>query len=136
MSGGRDPHSDQVMLPTTEARGNLRAGPAQKRAVMRALRRFFLWGWVRYHGQLIQQEARLAAFFPKESVAAVRAVLGTGRRWWYQRDPLLPFRRNDGHVHLPSQSRTAEFDKSNTLTLRLLTYNCRTLGFDLTDWWK
>ena len=35
-------------------------------------------------------------------------------------------------MHLPSQSRTAEFDKPNTLTLRLLTYSCRTLGFDQT----
>ena len=117
------------MQDTTDARGNLRAGPARKRAVLRALRHFYLWGWVRYRGQLIQQESHLAAFFPKETVAAVRAILGTGRKWWFQQDPLLPFRRNDGHVHLPQRCATSPAACSSGLTLRLLTYNCRTLGF-------
>ena len=114
--------------PTT-ASGNLRAGPARKRAVLRALRHFYLWGWVRYHGQLIQQESHLAAFFPKESVAAVKAILGTGRKWWYQQDPLLPFRRNDGQVHLPQRSSATPAACTQGLTLRMLTYNCRTLGY-------
>ena len=67
--------------------------------------------------------------FPQESVAAAQAILGAGKTWWYQGGSLLPFRRNDGQVHLPPRNNTAKSVKSNTLTLRLLAYNCRTFGF-------
>lgn len=108
--------------------GNSRTGPARKRAILRALRHFFLWGWVRYHGHLIEHEPHLAAFFPKETVAAVKGVLGSRRKWWYQQDPLLRHRQNDGQVHLPTK-KTTHIDHAQKFRLRLLTYNCKTLGY-------
>ena len=83
MSGTCESCSDLLMNIPEPTSGNSRTGPARKRAIPRALRHFFLWGWVRYHGHLIEQEPHLAAFFPKETVAAVKAVLGPRRKWWY-----------------------------------------------------
>ena len=114
------------MHPPDPLSGNLRTGPARKRSIVRALRHFFLWGWVRYRGQLIQHESRLAAFFPKETVASVRAVLGSRRKWWYQQDPLLNHRRNDHQVHLPRLDGRAAPPTQNLL--KLVSFNCKSLG--------
>ena len=112
-----------------DTQGNTRTGSARKRAIWRALRHYFLWGWTRYHGNLIRHDSRLAAFFPKEDIAAVRTLFASKRRWWYQQDPLLPFRRNDHQVHLPAT--IAKEETAHTVrggVLQLVTYNCRTLG--------
>ena len=112
-----------------DTQGNTRTGSARKRAIWRALRHYFLLGWTRYHGNLIRHDSRLAAFFPKEDIAAVRTLFASKRRWWYQQDPLLPFRRNDHQVHLPAT--IAKEETAHTVrggVLQLVTYNCRTLG--------
>ena len=100
---------------------------AQKRAVIRALRHFFLWGWVYYHGQLIDRAARLTAFFPHETISTVRSSLRSDSRQQLQHtrversqvksqlDPLLCDGKKEG-------------SRRGFTLLKLLTYNCRTLG--------
>ena len=58
-----EPYSDLQMQTAAAAMGNSRTEPTRERAVLRALRHLFLWGWARYKGQLVQQEAHLTAFF-------------------------------------------------------------------------
>ena len=127
MGGRCDSHPDLPMHDSHVHQGNTRTGSARKRSIWRALRHYLLWGWTRFHGNLIQQDSRLAAFFPKEDIAAVRTLFASKRRWWYQQDPLLPFRRNDHQAHLPHVRGPPEGTSKGKL-LRLVTYNCRSLG--------
>ena len=59
-------------------------------------------------------------------MASVRAVLGSGRKWWYQQDPLLNHRRNDHQVHLPRLDGRAAPPTQNLL--KLVSFNCKSLG--------
>ena len=107
--------------------GNSRTEPTPKRAVMRALRHFFLWGWVRYHGQLAQEETHLTALFPKETIAYARALLRGKQKWWFESDPSLQYRHNNNTVHLPQNARALTAERRCS-EWSLLTYNCQSLG--------
>ena len=126
--GGATPTQTRTMQAQHEIHGNPRTDSAKKRAIWRALRHYFLQGWTRYHGHLIQQDSRLSAYFPKEAIATVRELFANKRKWWYQQDPLLQFRRNDHQVHLPTVPKQRVLSYGRAGTLRLLTYNCRSLG--------
>ena len=104
-----------------------------KRSIKRALRQFFLQGWTRYHGHLINTSDRLAAFFPRPDIEFVRAQINAKRNWWFERDTHFHLRRQDGAVHLTAPTRcprgTRSVHKSATLPcLKLLSYNCQSLG--------
>ena len=104
-----------------------------KRSVKRALRLFFLQGWIQYRGHLINTVDRLAAFFHAHDIEFERGQINAKRHWWYERDSHFHLRRQDGVVHLERQHlrnrrRDVEDSMQHLATLKLLTYNCQSLG--------
>lgn len=104
-----------------------------KRSVKRALRLFFLQGWIQYRGHLISTVDRLAAFFHAHGIEFVRGQINAKRHWWYERDSHFHLRRQDGVVHLERQHlrnrrRDVEDSMQHLARLKLLTFNCQSLG--------
>lgn len=112
---------------------NIHALVTVKRSIKRALRQYFLQGWTRYHGHLINTSDRLAAFFPRPDIEFVKAQISAKRHWWFERDVHFHLRRQDGAVHLSAPTRppagTRPGQRPGMLPcLKLLSYNCQSLG--------
>ena len=113
--------------------GNIHACVTVKRSIKRALRQYFLQGWTRYHGHLINSSDRLAAFFPRHDIEFVKAQINTKRTWWFERDMHFHLHRQDCAVLLTAPTRrplrTRAGQKSVALLcLKLLNFNCQSLG--------
>ena len=112
--------------------GNSRAPATVKRSIMRTLRLFFLQGWAWYRGHLLSTADRLTAFFSAQDIAHVRHQINARRHWWFERDSHFHLRRQDGAVHLDRPTRTqtvsAPRRSSDVPLLKLLTFNCQSLG--------
>ena len=89
------------------------------------LRHFFLWGWVYYHGQLIDRAARLTAFFPHETISTVRSSLRSRQQLQHTR---VERSQVESQLDPPLCDGKKEGSRRGFTLLKLLTYNCRTLG--------
>eukprot|EP00971_Amphidinium_carterae_P302947 6019338-Amphidinium_carterae.1 len=97
-------------------------GTHTKRSVRRALRQYYIAGYMRYKGHLISDDNFLARYFDAQDINAVRELFAVRRTHWMDVQQPSHLLRADGAVHVPAREKPP-----STNSLHMVTFNAESL---------